>query len=112
MIIEAIVRDYLKELVQVPVYIETPAEPPDSYIAIDKTGGGETEHLRNARILIDSYGKSRLEAAELHETVISAMSEIIALDCIGGYDLNEEQYNPDLDTKRPRYQLYCDIIYY
>lgn len=112
MIIEATIRNYLKEIVDVPVYIEVPAEPPESYVAIDRTGGGEAEHLRNARILIDSYGASRLEAATLHETVLAAMAEIVSLDCIGGYELNEEQYNPDLSTKRNRYQLYCNIVYY
>ena len=112
MIIEAIVRNYLKELVNVPVYIEVPAEPPKSYVSIDRTGGGETEHIRDARIVLSSYGASRLEAATLHEEVLAAMSDIIALDCIGGYELNTEQYNPDLETKRNRYQLYCNIVYY
>lgn len=112
MIIEATIRNYLMEHISVPVYIETPAEPPESYVEIDRTGGSETERLRSARILINSYGASRLEAAELHESVISAMGELEALDCIGGYSLNEENYNPDMETKRSRYQLFCDIIYY
>lgn len=112
MIIEATVRNYLMGILTEPVYIETPANPPASYVAIDRTGGSESETLRSARILLDSYGSSRLEAAKLHEKVLAAMAQISSLDCIGGYDLNEEQYNPDLETDRPRYQLYCDIIYY
>lgn len=95
-----------------PVYIEVPADPPDDYVVIERTGGREIEHIRSALIAIQSFGGSRLAAATLHETVLALMREIIALDNISACDLNAEYDYTDTQTKRNRYQAVYDITYF
>lgn len=38
--IEKVVLNYLLERMGVPVYMEEPEKPPQSYVIIEKTGGG------------------------------------------------------------------------
>lgn len=111
--IEGIVRAYLlTSLNDVPVYIDVPAEPPKKYVAIERTGGGEEEHIRSAMIAIQSYGATRYEAATLHESVLEAMKKLNELDNISASDLNAEYDYTDTTTKRYRYQSVFDIIYF
>lgn len=110
--IESIVRNYLLTALTVPVYIDVPANPPSKYVTIERTGGGEVEHIRNAMIAIQSYGGSRLEAATLHEEVSALMKSMNTLDVISACDLNAEYDFTDTSTKRYRYQAVFDIIYY
>ena len=111
--IEKIIRDYLiTKLAQVPVYVDVPAEPPAAYVVIERTGGGEEEHIRNAMVAIQSYGASRYNAASLHETVLAAMRELNTLNSISMCELNSEYDYTDTTTRRYRYQAVFNIIYY
>ena len=110
--IEEIIRNYLLSVLDVPVYIDVPAEPPVSYVAIERTGGGMDEHIRRADVVISSYGASRYGAAVLHEQVLAAMPNIATGAVISACDINSEYDNTDLETKRYRYEAYYNIIYY
>lgn len=110
--IEQIVRDYLKELVDVPVFIDVPANPGNSYIVLERTGGGMEEHIRNAMMAIQSYSDSKLGAATLHETVLSIMPALAEQDNISACSINSEYNFTDTSTKKYRYQAVFDIIYY
>ena len=110
--IEEIIRNYLLPLLAVPVYVDIPAEPPASYVSIERTGGGEVEHIREATIALQSYGTRKSAAATLHETVMSAMNGLITLDRISACDLNAEYDFTDTETKRYRYQAVYNIVYY
>lgn len=110
--IEATIRDYLTPLVNVPVYIDVPAEPPASYVSIERTGGGETEHIRNAMIAIQCYGETRAKAAALHEDVLVSMKALNTLVGVSKCGLNAEYDFTDTSTKRYRYQSVYNIIYY
>ena len=110
--IEKTIRDFLLTVLTVPVYTDIPAEPPASFVLIERTGGGETEHIRSAMVAIQSYAASRLAAGELHESVLSLMKRLIELDSISACDLNAEYDYTDTTTKQFRYQAVCDIIYY
>ena len=111
--IEATVRNYLMTaLTSVSVYVDVPPEPPACYVVIERTGGREDEHIRNAMLAIQSYGDSMYDAAALHEDVIKAMKSLITLDCISACGLSAEYNFTDRDTKRFRYQAVFDITYY
>ena len=110
--IEATVRNYLKTALEVPVYVDVPADPPVSYVSLERTGGREDEHIRNAMIAVQSYGGSRYEAAALHESVISRMKTLNTLDSVSACNLSAEYDFTDRETKRYRYQAVFDIIYY
>lgn len=110
--IEAIIRDYLLELLDVLVYIDVPADPPENYVVIERTGGSETEHIRSATIAVQSYGPRKTAAAELHEQVLSLLPGIADGVRVSACDLNAEYDYTDTQTKRYRYQAVFDLVYY
>ena len=110
--IEETVRNHLLTRMSVPVYIDVPAEPPESYVSIERTGGSESEHIRYATIAIQSYGGRRLAAAELHESVMSAMKDLITLNSVSACNINSEYDFTDTTTKKYRYQALYNIVYY
>lgn len=112
MTIELIVFNYLKEKLDVLVDIEKPSPQTGAYVVIDKTGGAKSNHLPDATIAFQSYGKSKFEAMMLNEKVKETVENMIELDEIRGLNLNSDYYFPDLATKEYRYQAVYDIRYY
>jgi len=113
MMIELIVFNYLKEKLDVLVDIEKPSPLPETYVVIDKTGGSKSNHLPDATIAFQSYGKSKFEALSLNEKVKNAVESMVdELDEIRGLSLNSDYFFPDLATKEYRYQAVYDIRYY
>lgn len=110
--IEQIIRDYLLAVLDVPVYIVVPADPPASYVEIERTGGGVDEHIRNAQVVIASYGASMLEAATLHERVLMVLPDIATGERVSACNINSEYNATDTQTKRYRYEAYINIVYY
>lgn len=110
--IEKIIRDYLLTVLDVPVYVDVPADPPDTYVIIQRTGGSETEHIRSAVMAIQSYGPRKTAAAELHEQVLALLPAIADGVEVSACDINAEYDFTDTTTKRYRYQAVFDIIYY
>ena len=110
--IEETIRNYLIPLLDVPVYVDAPNDPPESYVTLERTGGGETEHIRSAMIAIQCYGPTQATAARLHEDVMVSMKALSELIGISACGLNAEYNYTDTSTKRYRYQSVYDIIYY
>lgn len=110
--IEAIIRNYLLTVLSVSVYIDVPADPPANRVVIERTGGGESEHIRSAMIAVQSYGDSKLAAATLHEQVLTELPKIADGKTVSACDLNAEYDYTDTTTKQYRYQAVFDIIYY
>ena len=110
--IEKIIRDYLLNVLDVPVYIDVPANPGDSYVVIDRTGGSETEHIRSATIAVKSYAPRKLAAAELHEQVLALLPGVATGETVSACTVNAEYDYTDEETKRYRYQAVFDIVYY
>lgn len=110
--IEVILKDYLSEVVNVPVYLEEPEKPPKEYIIIDKLGSSESDFLSSASIAIQSYSGSLYGAAWLNRQVKAAMKHIIALDSVSAAKLNSDYNYTDTQTKRYRYQAVYSITYY
>lgn len=109
--IELIVLDYLKNALDVPVYMEKPKSAPKEYVIIQKTGSGEENFIMNASFAIQSYSDSLYNAALLNELVISAMKDIISLDSISKSELNSDYEYTDTTTKHYRYQAIFDLVY-
>lgn len=110
--IEAIVRNYLKEKLSVEVYMEEPEEIPESYVIIEKTGGGKSNGLNSATLAIQSYAQSLADACLLNEAVKLALEDIDMQDPISKAELNTDYNFTDTETKRYRYQAVYDFIYY
>lgn len=110
--IEKTVLDYLCERLDIPVYTETPENPPAEYIVLVKTGGGIEDYICSATFAIKSISSiSLLRAAEINEQVKSAMDDIITLDTIYRSKLNGDYNYTDTQTKQYRYQAVYDLKY-
>lgn len=110
--IEKIILDYLStELNPIPVKMERMSTN-EPYVVLEKIGGGESNHIKSATIAIQSYGASLYGAAELNESVKSAMEGARALNEIASCKLNADYNFTDTTTKSYRYQAVYDLVFY
>ena len=110
--IEKIIKDYLSEcLAPISVTMERPAELPDTYVLIEKTGSSLQNGIRTASVAIQSYGPSLYEAAALNEAVIEDMLRITTLDSVSACELDSDYNFTNTTTKQYRYQAVFDVAY-
>ena len=107
--IEIIIKNYLAEKLSMPVVLEVPADPPKSFILLEKTGSNREERIDRA---IQSYAPSMYEAARLNERVKAAMDSAAELDAVSASRLNSDYNFTDTTTKRYRYQAVYDLVYF
>jgi hypothetical protein len=110
--IEKILYDYLSKTLSVPVYMEVPQSPPNSFVVIEKTGSSERNHIKSAMIAVQTYGASLYQAATLNEITKDAMIDLIKEDEICGIELNSDYNFTDTSMKKYRYQAVFDVFYY
>lgn len=110
--IEITLYDYLKTMLDVPVYMEIPAEKPQSYVVIEKTGSSLKHWLYTSMFAIQSYAQTLLGAAELNEAVRTAMLAADSLPDISRVDLNSDYNYTEPGTAQYRYQAVFDIYHY
>lgn len=110
--IETIVLDYLSNALSVPVDMEIPAEMPESFCYVEKTGSTCENRICTAMIAVQSYAKTLYEAACLNEQVKAAMEEMAELAEICHVSLNSDYKFTDTQRKRHRYQAVFNITHY
>ena len=109
--IESILVDYLGTELDVPVFVMLPDElPQGNFIVIDRTGTTEQNKIIAYDIAVQSYGDTALSAAELNESVIEAMDELLEDDRFSRIHLNNSYMFTDITRKLPRYQSTFDIV--
>ena len=111
--IEEIVIGYLTQAGSLPAYAEVPVNPDDEYIVIERTGGIETNMIREATIAVQVVTNVSLyRAAQLAEEVRALMLDIVSLNSIFHCSINSGPYNfTDTETKNYRYQTVFTINY-
>jgi len=110
--IETLLRDYLGAALAVPVFMEIPANPPESYVVLDKTGSGAEDHIFSATVAAQSYGRTLYEAATLNEEVKGLMLYGALPQEISSVKLNSDYNYTDPKSKRYRYQAVYNITHY
>lgn len=111
--IETSILNYLNQNLQnVTAYMERPETEPATYVLIEKTGGGEDNHIEHSTLAIQSIADSLYNAASLNETVKDLMSGAISLDDVAKVALNSDYNFTDGTTKQYRYQSVFDITHY
>ena len=110
--IEKTVLDHLEAHLSVSVYMAMPHPDEASFVTIEKSGGGESEHIYSSIMTIRSYAPTLYQAAQLNENVKSAMATLIQHDDVAKCQLNSDYAYPDTRLKRPRYQCVYDIVHY
>lgn len=111
MMIELIVKEYLENKLNVPVFFEEQTDPCDKYIVIDKTGSSEENFIYTATFALQSYANTKYESAVLNEDVKNAMKNIIELDSVSKSKLNSDYDFTDTTKKKYRYQAVYDLVY-
>ena len=110
--IEITLYEYLNEVLDVPAYMEIPAQKPASYVVLEKTGSRLSNMLYTSMFAIQSYAPTMLGAAQLNEAVKAAMLAAASLPDISGVDLNSDYNYTDAGTTNYRYQAVFDIYHY
>lgn len=111
--IEEVLISYLNSLdLSAIVYMEQPKVKPEAFFVVEKTGGGVTNHINEATIAIQSYGKSLYQAASMNEEIKQAMSEAVFLDEITSVQINSDYNYTDDNAKQYRYQAVFVITHY
>ena len=110
--IEKIIKDYLKEQLRLPCFLEYPENPEKRFILIEKTGGSYENCIKTAMIAVQSYAESMYEAAMLNEKIKEAMLRMATINDICKVSLNSDYNYTDTEQKKYRYQAVFDINYY
>lgn len=109
--IEKIVLNYLKDVLDVSVFMEKPEKEPNKYVLIEKTGSSTENYINSATFALQSYADSLYSVAELNEKVKEAMDNINALDSVFKSELNSDYNFTDITKKTYRYQAVYDLFY-
>lgn len=111
--IEKTIINYLGTVQNLPVFAEVPLNAPAEYILIEKTGGSETNHIRQATVVVLCVSRNSLEnACRIAEDVRTKMLEIVVVPSVFSCRINAGPYNfTDPDTKNYRYQTVFDIYH-
>ena len=112
--IEATLIGYLsgKTSAGANVFAEIPADQPEKYIVIEKTGSSTENRITTATVAVKSYASSMLDAASLNEEVKAIMDQTPELIDISSCKLNSDYNFTDPTSKQYRYQAVFQITHY
>ena len=80
--IELTVKAFLSDVLPVPVLMEYPEDPPESFVVLKKGDSSRENLLDTAMFVADSYGGSLYDCAALHEQGKAAVDRLQALDVL------------------------------
>lgn len=109
--IEKTIRNYLKDELKVPVYLETPKDIPDKYIVIEKTGSSTLNHITTSTFAINSYDTTLLKTVQLSESVKAVMRDLADGKEVTKVELSEHNHT-DYKEKQYCYQVVADVTHY
>lgn len=111
--IEVVVLNYLKSvLTDVTVTTEIRQGMGDTFVLIEKTGGGMNDRLFTAKFAVQSWAGSIYDAMALNERVKEAMLNLPSVKEVTKCSLNSDYNYTDTATKHPRYQAVFDVVHY
>lgn len=110
--IEIVVLRYLSRKLPHPIYMEFPEKPEDQFFVLRKADSGREDRVESAMFVVQSYGKTLLEAAQLNELAKAAMDDLIELDVVSASNRAGDYPFPDTKNKRYRYQTIHNITHY
>lgn len=111
--IETVLLNYLNgKNLSANVYMEQPANKPSAFFMLEKTGGGQTDHINQSTFTVQSYAQSLASAAVMNEEIKAVMLDAITLNEISRVELNSDYNYTDSTTKTYRYQAVYVITHY
>lgn len=109
--IELVILNYLKDHLEVPVYMEHEHDMPNRFVTFERTSGDKTNHLNKCLVAFQSYAPSLYEASLLNEQLKQTVEGMITLNEIAGVHLVSDYNFTDTQTKKYRYQAVFDFRY-
>lgn len=110
--IELTVKEFVEKRLPVPLFMEFPEEPPDSFVVLKKGGSSRENLIDSAMFVVDSYGPSLLAAAQLNEQVKVILDDLTQLDDVSSSRRGGDYPAFDTKNKRYRYQAVQNITHY
>ena len=109
--IEAALIAWLTGQTGAPCYAEVPAERPDEFCTVERTGGPASIGIDNPSVAIQAWGPTKYRAQELAIKVRDAMLyRAVEIPQVRGCTVNSGPYPfPDEDSGQHRYQLYVNM---
>ena len=91
------------------VYHEVPAKRPQSFVTVERVGGGDNNIATSSVMLaIQCWAPTRNEAAELCESVKKSARDLSAVPNINGVKISGHAWFPD-ERGNARYQLTTEL---
>lgn len=109
--IQVAVKNYLKDRLKIPVYLEEPKTKPSEYVTVETIDAGRVNMIEAVTFNIVSISGTLQKAAELNEKVKAAMYDIIALDNISSSKCGGGGQAIDQGTKRYAYECVFNLFY-
>lgn len=110
--IELTVKEFMEACLTVPLFLEYPEDPPNSFVVLRKGDSGRDNLLDSAMLVADSYGPSLLEAARLNELVKAVLDNLVLLDTVSSSRRGGDYPAYDTKNKKHRYQAVQNITHY
>jgi hypothetical protein len=109
--IETKIREYLLSNVYTAIYLETPKTMPDECVIFRIIDRSWSNLIDTVTVEINSYAKTKEEAAELDASVRRAMNAFSYEDDISASKLSGGNDANDTTLKRYRYRCFYNITY-
>ena len=111
--IETILLDYLNNAnLSAKVYMEQPKDKPEAFFILEKSGGGQTDHISESDFIVQSYGRTLYEAACMNEEIKAVMLRANTLNEVSAVELNSDYNYTNAESKSYRYQAIFVVTHY
>lgn len=110
--IEKTILNHLSCALDVPCYMERPADASGTFVLLEKTGESRENCISTAILAVQSYAPTLLEAADLNEQVKMSMFDAAQLPAVAAVQLNSDYNFTDTAMRNYRYQAVFDVTHY
>jgi len=111
--IETVLLDYLNNAnLSAKVYMEQPKDKPEVFFILEKSGGGQTDHISESDFIVQSYGRTLYEAACMNEEIKAVMLRANTLNEVSAVELNSDYNYTNAESKSYRYQAIFVVTHY
>ena len=111
--IETVLLDYLNNAnLSAKVYMEQPKDKPEAFFILEKSGGGQTDHISESDFIVQSYGRTLYEAACMNEEIKAVMLRANTFNEVSAVELNSDYNYTNAESKSYRYQAIFVVTHY
>ena len=111
--IETVLLDYLNNAnLSAKVYMEQQKVKPEAFFILEKSGGGQTNHISESDFIVQSYGRTLYEAACMNEEIKAVMLRANTLNEVSAVELNSDYNYTNAESKSYRYQAIFVVTHY